>query len=92
MRSTLLYAPDGMAGFGRHAERFDDGLVHNHHWAVTSDEAYPCQGQNSALDSHHAKIFRAPEAPVHSDGKAPNAQDLHDDGLVHNHDWAVTGK
>jgi hypothetical protein len=92
-RSTPLYAPDGMAGAGRYADRFDDGLVHNHHWAVTADEAYPSHSQGSAIEASHGRILARPEAsPFQSYRKAPYAQDRHDDGLVHNHQWAVTGR
>lgn len=90
MRSTALYAPEGMAGFGRHTERFDDGLVHNHHWAVTADDAYPSHDQGAVIDSAQAK-FRAAET-VRSHREAPFAYDRHDDGLVHNHAWAVSGE
>jgi isocitrate lyase len=89
MRSTPLYAPDGMTGAGRYAEHFDDGLVHNHHWAVTTDEAYPSQG--SAVESGRGTGFAGASA-IQSRGEATYADDRHDDGLVHNHDWAVTGK
>ena len=92
-RSTPLYAPDGMASAGRYADRFDDGLVHNHHWAVTADEAYPSHGHGSATETSRGQFVpRAEASPFQSHRKATYAQDRHDDGLVHNHQWAVTGR
>ncbi len=88
MRSIPLYAPDGMSGGGRYAERFDDGLVHNHHWAVTSDDAYPADNQGSAIE--HGQRWGAVPTPQSRRHAAP-AHDRHDDGLVHNHGWAVSG-
>jgi hypothetical protein len=94
MRPTPLYAPDGLISTGRYAEQFDDGLVHNHHWAVTTDEAYPCLSQDSATKSNHRIGFVETEvSPFQSHGSsATQSHDHHDDGLVHNHEWAVTGK
>jgi hypothetical protein len=82
MRSNPLYAPDGMSGGGHTTERFDDGLVHNHHWAVTADEAYPSHGAGSAIEP----------LPLQSYCHEAQTHDRHDDGLVHNHDWAVRGQ
>jgi hypothetical protein len=82
MRSNTLYAPDGMTGAGRPAQHFDDGLVHNHHWAVTTDEAYPSHGRGFVIEISPLQS-NSPTTPVH---------DNHDDGLVHNHHWAVTGQ
>jgi hypothetical protein len=99
MRSTPRYAPEDMTSAGRYAERFDDGLVHNHHWAVTSDEAYPTCDQGPGADGGCGRIlagetsgetWREP-APIQSHGMARYDHDRHDDGLVHNHDWAVSG-
>jgi hypothetical protein len=91
--STPLYARDGMTGAGRHAEHFDDGLVHNHHWAVTADEAYPSHGQSSATETNRGRVLMGAEASsFQSRGNATHARDRHDDGLVHNHEWAVSGK
>lgn len=103
MRSTPLYAPDGMASFGavQAHDRYDDGLVHNHHWAVTAmpdqrdvDAGYfdvgavavsgrmsSAAGFTSVTSTHQFQAYGA----VHAD-------DRYDDGLVHNHEWAVTGK
>jgi hypothetical protein len=83
-----MYAPDGMAGGGHSAERFDDGLVHNHHWAVSADETYPCHGGGSAVENRSEWDFQASPAQSYD----ADAHDRHDDGLVHNHDWAVTGR
>jgi hypothetical protein len=74
-----------MTGAGRSdaaslGERFDDGLVHNHHWAVTADEAYPSHGQSSVIEVSPWESH-SPTAPAHDD---------RDEGLVHNHHWAVT--
>jgi hypothetical protein len=104
MRLNPLYAPDGMIGGDRcdagssgagssHAgssgERFDDGLVHNHHWAVTADEAYPSQDQGSVTE-YGRSSFEASD--FQSVGTTGLAHDHHDDGLVHNHHWAVSGQ
>ncbi len=95
MRLNPLYAPDGMAGAGssfaaNSADRFDDGLVHNHHWAVTADEAYPSQDQGSVTEYGRTAGFEA--SPFQSEGTVSHAYDHHDDGLVHNHHWAVSGQ
>jgi hypothetical protein len=91
MRSTPLYAPDGMMRAGGDLERFDDGLVHNHHWAVTANEVYPSQNRGATTGIDNGKAF--PAIAVAADqSTATNSHDRHDDGLVHNHDWAVTGK
>jgi hypothetical protein len=97
MRLNPLYAPDGMVGAGRSdagrsdadrfGERFDDGLVHNHHWAVSADEAYPSQDQGSVTEDGRSTGFEA--SPFRSVGTTVPAYDHHDDGLVHNHHWAV---
>ncbi len=90
-RSTPLYAPDGMANGVRYADRFDDGLVHNHHWAVTADEAYPCHSQEN--EAARGRAFTEAKAPpVQHRGSAAYHQDRHDDGLVHNHQWPMTGR
>jgi hypothetical protein len=82
MRVNPLNGPNDMVSLGRSTERFDDGLVHNHHWAVTADEAYPAQRHNA--------VFEA--SPGHSAGTTELTHDHHDDGLVHNHHWAVSGQ
>ena len=93
MRLTQVYAPDGMASSSRHEDRFDDGLVHNHHWAVTTDEAYPCHGRGAAAETEHGYAFAGVVvSPMQSFGQTTHDHDRHDDGLVHNHDWAVSGK
>ena len=99
MRSTALYAhdalhaPDGMNHGSRQTDRFDDGLVHNHQWAVTSHEAYPRRSQASTMHSTHRRSFATIEAsPVQSRGEPARADHQHDDGLVHNHHWAVTAR
>jgi hypothetical protein len=93
MRSTLVYAPDGMFGAGDVRERFkleavqaherhDDGLVHNHDWAATRNSQAPA-----------TRSMSRPAKPVRfQDHRPTQEQDRYDDGLVHNHDWAVTGK
>ncbi|WP_428489269.1 hypothetical protein [Rhodopila sp.] len=87
--TTPLYAPDGIGGFARRAERFDDGLVHNHHWAVTAEEAYPCTRQASATHGHCGdSLATSNQSWRRGAGETRPAHD-HDDGLVHNHDWAV---
>jgi hypothetical protein len=80
-----------MTRVGAQTERFDDGLVHNHHWAVSTDEAYPCNSQGSAMPSHLGNsVAKADASGLH--GETTHPDDRHDDGLVHNHDWAVSGK
>ena len=102
-----FYSPDGMGGFARQAERFDDGLVHNHHWAVSAEEAYPCTRQASAGHGHWgdsvATSWQGRAGATSWQGRAGatswrrgavetgSAHD-HDDGLVHNHDWAVRAR
>jgi hypothetical protein len=100
MRSTPLYAPDGMAGTRGAPQRFsfdavqaherhDDGLVHNHNWAVTADiGAMAGLGETSFIPT----FTGSSEAARSRDHGTPQAHDRYDDGLVHNHDWAVTGK
>ena len=92
MRMTPLYAPDGMSSGGRFTERFDDGLVHNHHWAVSADEAYPSHSQGSPMDTGHGRASTWDHVTGSRLGGAMNGHHHHDDGLVHNHDWAVTSK
>ena len=118
--TTALYACDGMGGFGHRAERFDDGLVHNHHWAVSAEEAYPCSRQaahGQYGESHHGERVATSNASWlggprlgrpglggpglggpglqgpggRGPGETRQASD-HDDGLVHNHHWAVTAR
>ena len=91
MLPTPLYAPDGMTSIGRHTERFDDGLVHNHHWAVTAEEAYPRTSQGSVIRGHHGQPVAAAEA-ARFRGRRETPDDRHDDGLVHNHHWAVSAE
>jgi len=91
MRLNPLYAPDGMMSGDRSAERFDDGLVHNHHWAVTANEAYPSDSRTPEIGRYRAVVSGQP-SPFQSHRDAPHAHDRHDDGLVHNHDWAVSGQ
>lgn len=88
MRSTALYAPDGMTGAGmvRVEDRHDDGLVHNHAWAMsgkfdTVAKAVPGRMASNASFVAPARVDRS----VHAD-------DRYDDGLVHNHHWAVSGQ
>lgn len=85
MRSTQVYAPDGMTGFGagrgRVDDRFDDGLVHNHNWAASAQDG-PSPAGSAGMPA--GSRFRAYDAV--------QAHERFDDGLVHNHDWAVGGK
>lgn len=89
MRLNPLYAPDGMTSARRSTEYFDDGLVHNHNWAVSADEAYPSQDQGSVTE--YGRGSGVEISPFQSIG-ATIAHDHHDDGLVHNHHWAVSGQ
>jgi formaldehyde-activating enzyme involved in methanogenesis len=105
MHSQILYAPDGMrmagatgASNGKSVasshmavvlphERHDDGLVHNHTWASREAHHRPDVG---------AGYFAAPATQVSAAEPMPHAhtgsaaEDRYDDGLVHNHNWAVT--
>jgi hypothetical protein len=95
-----VYQPDGMtsAGFdydrftfvGVHAhERHDDGLVHNHNWAVSkSDDAMESfrAARSSSVLAGWTEVGRF------ADDSSDRQDDRYDDGLVHNHEWAVTGK
>ena len=93
MRSTPVYAPDGMTSSVRQPDFFDDGLVHNHHWAVSTDEAYPSLSQGPALERRHGLVAAGAKAShFQSQHHTTHADDRHDDGLVHNHGWAVSGK
>ena len=91
-------SPDGMGGFARQAERFDDGLVHNHHWAVSAEEAYPCTRQASAGHGHWGDSVatswqgRAGATSWRRGAVETGSAHDHDDGLVHNHDWAVRAR
>jgi hypothetical protein len=91
MRSTPLYAPDGMAGGEArwfqfeavHAhERHDDGLVHNHNWAASDHRETAAPVWMPAIRTFAGSI----ETTRFDD------DDRYDDGLVHNHHWAVSGK
>jgi len=92
MRFSPLYAPDGMISGGHYADRFDDGLVHNHHWAVKADEAYPSHshGPAVAVDAGRNRVSYE-TSPFQSHVEPTRADDRHDDGLVHNHGWAASG-
>ena len=121
MRSTPLYAPDGMtsaggasAGFadaGRRYtlantgrlpgfdgvqahERHDDGLVHNHAWAASENaEADGATAQREAGDGYFgATPIAVPRGQSSTTEAARTREADHDDGLVHNHEWAVSGK
>jgi hypothetical protein len=87
-RFNPVFAPDGMTSinfttdrFDYASDRFDDGLVHNHHWAVSTDEAYPSRHQGQPIDD---------ASPYQVHDHDPYTSDRHDDGLVHNHGWAIT--
>ena len=93
MRSTPVYAPDGMTSAFRQADRFDDGLVHNHHWAVGADEAYPTHSPEPEIERCQGWVAAAGGmSSVEGSRQVARAVDWHDDGLVHNHEWAVSGK
>ena len=106
MRSTQLYAPDGMmrgsAPLGAEAERFagntwhDDGLVHNHNWAVgaTMPARHPRPAGGGYFGAVAMRVPASTEAARFHDEAVGHAvaEDDHDDGLVHNHDWAVSAK
>ena len=62
MRSTSQPSPDGINGIGRSAESFDDGLVHNHHWAATSNEEHPVHGQDSVMEYYRKRIYTGAKA------------------------------
>lgn len=84
MRSTPVYAPDGMAGFSGTRtllDRFDDGLVHNHNWAASSHDRPSQAGSAGVPAGSRVRAYDTVQA-----------HDRFDDGLVHNHAWAVGGK
>jgi hypothetical protein len=99
MRSTPLYAPDGMMTAGRDTDRFvgtaaserdDDGLVHNHTWATSENANNPAATPGGMFPT--IAFSRRPQmARFHHQAPA-QTHDRHDDGLVHNHQWAVTGR
>jgi hypothetical protein len=80
-----------LADVVRVEDRHDDGLVHNHGWAMsgesdTAARAVPGGTFSTAPFAGSATVdrFRARDTVW--------AEDRHDDGLVHNHEWAVSGK
>ena len=94
MRSSPNYAPDGMASIGdtlgrhrpgtvRQQDWYDDGLVHNHNWAVTTNIGVMMgvAGRSFAGSVPSTSVDLRPRRSV---------DDTYDDGLVHNHDWART--
>lgn len=96
MHTAPLFSPDGMTGAGRSAprfdnaamladDRFDDGLVHNHNWAVASDLDVTASNRASCRPAFVGSMQADRHVPAQAD-------DRFDDGLVHNHDWAVSGK
>lgn len=93
MHITPVSAHNGMAHSGRIAQRyeddrFDDGLVHNHNWAVNADDDAMVTERGSFQPAYVGGM-----QPDRSDVRASSeADDRFDDGLVHNHDWAVSGK
>jgi hypothetical protein len=82
------YAPaDGTRAEDRH----DDGLVHNHGWAVSGKFDTVAKAVSGGTFSISA--FPGSTKPRElQDHEAVQANDHHDDGLVHNHEWAVSGK
>lgn len=100
MRSTPLYAPDGMMTADRGTERFagtaahdrdDDGLVHNHGWATSGDAGGTAPRPSSGMFST-APFSSFPQTARFHHQPTVSKDDRHDDGLVHNHEWAVSGK
>lgn len=93
MHISPVFAPDGMTNPGRGMQRhdndrFDDGLVHNHNWAVNADGDAMVTERGSFRPAYVGAM-----QPDRSDVRASSeADDRFDDGLVHNHDWAVSGK
>ncbi|HYZ22116.1 MAG TPA: hypothetical protein VE690_08165 [Rhodopila sp.] len=96
--SPSLHTPDGMrtgshdlrqgrlAGTVLAHERHDDGLVHNHAWAVTTnDSGGRAEGGYFDAAAMQAQAGRGMDAAVSMD-------DRYDDGLVHNHRWAMTAR
>ncbi|HEX2943908.1 MAG TPA: hypothetical protein VHO91_22820 [Rhodopila sp.] len=70
-------------------DRHDDGLVHAHAWAVTTADR-PCDSRTGYFETAVAPIARS--ATANPAGSFAHMDDRYDDGLVHNHDWAVSGK
>ncbi|HQT79882.1 MAG TPA: hypothetical protein PLD10_22800 [Rhodopila sp.] len=73
-------------------ERHDDGLVHNHAWAVTTAHRPRETGagyfETAAMP---ATAGSSPTTRAHAFDRA-QLDERYDDGLVHNHHWAVTAE
>lgn len=100
MRSIPLYAPDGLMTAGRGTERFvgtaahdrdDDGLVHNHAWAKSGDVGGTAPRPSNVMFPT-MPFSGSPKMAVFHRQPTVSMDDRHDDGLVHNHEWAVSGK
>ena len=107
MPSSPQYAPDGMTSAAGDPDRSagtsqgyappdsvlaqdrqDDGLVHNHGWAVSGRFDRVTKGISGGAKFATSAIVRSPKMEsfhAHDEVWA-------DDGLVHNHAWAVSGK
>jgi hypothetical protein len=70
-------------------ERHDDGLVHNHNWAATTDFPAMTILRDAALTRGLTGLTQEDRF---FDRTAVQAHDHYDEGLVHNHDWAVSAK
>ena len=82
------YAP---ADAAQPEDRHDDGLVHNHGWAVSGKFDTVAKAVSGGTFSITAFPGSTKARQLH-DHEAVQANDHHDDGLVHNHEWAVSGK
>jgi hypothetical protein len=69
-------------------DRYDDGLVHNHNWATTDTFGATTTSEGTPF----TRAFTGSIDRARSQDYSTRAQEPFDDGLVHNHDWAVTGK
>lgn len=63
-----------------HEDGYDDGLVHRHEWAISSDTP-----SSMALPG----VNEPPQFQDLSETEEPAHADDYDDGLVHRHEWAM---
>jgi hypothetical protein len=75
----------------RAEDRHDDGLVHNHGWAMSGTSNTVAMAASGGTFATMAFSGSA-KADRFSGHDAVWTEDRHDDGLVHNHEWAVSGK
>jgi hypothetical protein len=75
------------------SECYDDGLVHNHAWATSGNAASAARAPACGMLSTMVFSWSPKVTQFHHNEHATvPAHERHDDGLVHNHEWAVSGK